>query len=186
MIGRLKDLFTGRNGEWVISISTPSDPRGLFDKLHDEDIDVEIKKHRNKRSLDANNFAWVLIDKIAAEMGLKKTEVYLKEIKEIGGITTNVAVKEDFVDSYIEAWKCGHIGRDAWVVPAREEKPGWKVVKVRLGSSDFDTLQMHTLITNLIMEAESLGIPTITEEEEQRMIGDWGKKRKENEKDVQE
>ena len=181
MIAKLKDLLRGRDGEWILSLSTPVDPRELFDRLHDKEIDVDIKQHRAKRSLDANNFAWVLIDKIAAEMHLKKTEVYLKEIKEIGGISTCVAVREDFVDSYIEAWKNGHIGRDAWVVPSREDKPGWKVVKVRLGSSDFDTMQMHTLISNLIMEAESIGIPTISEEEERKMIGDWGKKRKENE-----
>ena len=178
MIGKLKDLFRGRDGEWVLSISTPSDPREMFDKLKDDQIDIEIKKHRDKRSLTANAFAWVLIDKIAAEMSLKKTEVYLEAIKDIGGITTCVGVRDEFVDSYIDAWKRDHIGRDAWVVPSREDKPGWSVIKVRLGSSDFDTLQMHTLISNLIQDAEALGIPTISAEEEKRMIGDWQKDRK--------
>lgn len=177
MIGKLKDLFRGRDGEWVLSFSTLADPREMFDRLKDDNIDVEIKKHRPKRSLNANNFAWALIDKIAAETHRKKTDIYLEEIRDIGGISTHVGVKEEFVDSYIDSFLRWHVGREAHVVPSKSEKPGWKVVYVRLGSSDFDTSQMHTLISNLIQDAEALGIPTISPEEEQKMIGNWAKDR---------
>lgn len=172
MIGRLKDMTRSRDGQWIISFSTPEDFSEAFDELANKDVVVEIKRHFNRRSLDANAYAWVLIDKIAEKMNKKKTEVYLDEIKEIGGITGNVAVKDEFVPAYIEAWKSGHIGRDAWLLPDKG-KPGWSVVKVRLGSSDFDSAQMSRLIDNLIQDAESIGIPTITDEQAHNMLGKW-------------
>ena len=49
------------------------------------------------------------------------------------------------------------------------------------GSHFYDSKQMARLIDGLIHEAEGLGIATISPEEEKRMLGDWGKKRKENE-----
>ena len=37
-------------------------------KHKDRLYDLEIKEHREKRSLDANAYAWVLIHKLAKEM----------------------------------------------------------------------------------------------------------------------
>ena len=45
---------------------------------------VEVKQYRKKRSLDANAYCWVLIDKLAEKLNVSKTEVYRREIKEIG------------------------------------------------------------------------------------------------------
>ncbi len=50
-------------------------------------LDIEVKKHRNKRSLDANAYCWVLIGKLAEKMNLKVNEVYKMAIKEVGAYT---------------------------------------------------------------------------------------------------
>ena len=68
MIGRLKDMTMSRSGEWVISISTPVDFREAFDELAGKELEIEIKQHRKRRSLDANGFAWALINQIAARL----------------------------------------------------------------------------------------------------------------------
>lgn len=34
-------------------------------------LDIEAKKHREKRSLDANAYCWVLLGKLAEKMNLK-------------------------------------------------------------------------------------------------------------------
>ena len=60
MLARLKDLSFDRDGNQIITLVTKQDCRSLFDELNDKDIDVEIKKHRKKRSLDANAYFWVL------------------------------------------------------------------------------------------------------------------------------
>ena len=56
MIGRLKDITFARTGEQIVSFSTKSDFTEEFDSLKDHDIDVEIKRHRQKRSRDANSY----------------------------------------------------------------------------------------------------------------------------------
>ena len=55
-----------------------------YDKYKDKDVNVEIKKFSVKRSGAANRYMWVLVDKIAEVQGLTKTEVYRREILEIG------------------------------------------------------------------------------------------------------
>ena len=69
MIGQLKDMTRSRDGKWVISFATSEDFSAMFDELADKEVTVEIKRVRQRRSLDANAYAWVLIDKIAERTG---------------------------------------------------------------------------------------------------------------------
>jgi len=50
----------------------------------DKDKKFEIKEHKEKRSLNANAYAWVLIGKIAEVVGNTKEEVYREYIKNKG------------------------------------------------------------------------------------------------------
>ena len=58
-----------RDGGCVLTITTRENIGAMFDELHDTDVDVTVKKHREKRSLDANAYAWVLMDKFAEARG---------------------------------------------------------------------------------------------------------------------
>jgi len=42
--------------------------------------DVTIKPHRERRSLDANAYCWVLLDKLAEVLQVKKEDLYREEI----------------------------------------------------------------------------------------------------------
>ena len=87
MIGKLKDLLRLSGGEWIVSFTTRDDPGQMFDDLKDVAVKVEVKKASKHRSLSANNYAWVLIDKIAEVTGKTVTEVYQNAIREIGGVS---------------------------------------------------------------------------------------------------
>ena len=176
MNGRLRDLTVNRDGSQNVTVTITSDFSEMFDELKDKDIVIDIKKASKHRSLDANAYAWALIDKIAARMHQKKTDVYLNAMRDVGGITGYVGVKEEFSRQYVDSWKRGHIGREAEILPD-SGKPGWVTVKVRLGSSDLDSYQMSLLIDNLIQDAEAIGIPTITDKEAEKMLGSWAEKR---------
>ena len=174
MTGRLKDLIRLAGGEWLVSFTTRNDPGNIFDELKDIAVRIEIKKASKHRSLSANNFAWALIDQISEITGKTTTEVYQNAIREIGGISDYYGVREEALDAFTELWNGDHLGRQVIVIPG-STKPGWVNVRAFKGSSDFDTAQMSRFLDSLIQDAENLGIPTITDKEFERMVGQWGK-----------
>lgn len=178
MIGRLKDLYRNRDGEWVISFSTPEDFREEFDSLADKEVKVEIKRYSRKRSLDANAYCWTIIDKIAQKTGVKKSEVYRNAIREIGGVSTTVCVMDKAVERLKASWQAHGLG---WQTETQESKiEGCTNVTLYYGSSVYDVDQMSQLINSLVQDAEALGIPTITPEEEERLVSMWGCKKEGN------
>ena len=172
MIAQLKDLTQSRGGEWIITLSTSTDCREQFDELYGNPVNVEIKKASKKRSLNANAYAWVLIDKIAEKTGVKAVEVYQNAILDIGGIADFYEMKETAYPAFKEMWQSGHLGRQAEIIPGTT-RPGRIMVKAYKGSSDFDSAQMARLIDSLVQDAEALGIPTLTENELSKMINGW-------------
>ena len=174
MIGKLKDLLPLQGGEWLVSFTTRDDPGQMFDDLKDVAVKVEVKKASKHRSLSANNYAWVLIDKIAEVTGKTVTEVYQNAIREIGGVSEYYGMKEAAYESFCEIWTKDHLGRQVEIIPG-SAKPGWINVRAWKGSSDFDSAQMARLIDSLIQDAEAQGIPTVPDEEVKRMVGRWGK-----------
>ena len=174
MIGKLKDLLRLSGGEWLVSFTTRDDPGQMFDDLKDVAVKVEVKKASKHRSLSANNYAWVLIDKIAEVTGKTVTEVYQNAIREIGGVSEYYGMKEAAYESFCEIWTKDHLGRQVEIIPG-SAKPGWINVRAWKGSSDFDSAQMARLIDSLIQDAENLGIPTVPDEEVERMVSRWGR-----------
>ena len=50
----------------------------------DREKQFDISEHKEKRSLNANAYAWSLIGKIADAMRITKDEAYLKALKDWG------------------------------------------------------------------------------------------------------
>ena len=174
MVGKLKDLTINRDGTQNITIAVQADFREEFDELAKGDVKIEIKKYNPNRSLDASARAWVLIDQIAAKTGLKKHEVYRNAIRDIGGVSDTVCVKNEAVQTLCNGWRDHGIG---WQTEASPSKlPGCTNITLYYGSSVYSTAQMSALINSLVQDAESLGIPTMTEEEKEKLLIQWGKK----------
>lgn len=175
MLARLKDALKGLGGEWVVSFTTTSpEVSELFRELNGKDVSIEIKRYYRKRSLDANAYCWVLIDKLAQKTGINKSEVYRNAIREIGGVSTTVCVLDKAVERLKLSWQAHGMGWQADVTDSKLE--GCKNVTLYYGSSVYDTEQMSLLINSLKQDAEAQGIPTITPEEEQRLLAQWGRK----------
>ena len=153
MNGRLRDIAKSRSGDWIITFSTPEDFSATFDELADKEVSVEIKQAKKHRSLDANAYCWVLIDKIAEKTGLRKTDVYRHAIKEIGGVSDTICVMDKAVDRLREGWEKNGIGWQTDVLPSKVS--GCTNVVLYYGSSVYDTKQMSELISSLIQEAEA-------------------------------
>ena len=171
MIGRLTNLRRLFGGEWEVTFSTREDFSKVYDDLKDNPVNVEVKKAANKRSRDANAFAWVLIDKIAEKTHISKVEIYRHAIKEIGGVSEMVCVQDKAVERLRNGWEKNGIGWQTDTMPSK--LPGCTNVILYYGSSTYDTAQMSRLLDLIIQEAEQQGIPTLRDEAD-ALLGKWG------------
>lgn len=125
--------------------------------------DVELSVKKKKRSLDANAYAWVLMDKLSAALRIPKTVIYRKMIREIGGNSETVCVLEKAADRLMEGWSRNGIGWMAEKVPSKIE--GCVNVILYYGSSVYDTSQMSRLIDLIVQDCREFGIETLNDRE---------------------
>ena len=175
MEGRLTGFSLNRDGTQNVTVTVAADFGDRYDELKDAAVEVEIKKAHKHRSMEANRYAWVLIDQIAARTHTKKSEVYRNAIREIGGVSKTMLMKEDAVPVFTEIWEKTGLGNQVEIISVDEF--GWAEILVYFGSSTYNTAQMSALLDSLIQNAEALGIPTITPKEEERMLGKWARKK---------
>lgn len=171
MKARLVDLATGMDGRQRITISIDGDAREMFDELHEHDVSVDIKRWRRRRSLDANAYCWVLIDKLAAALGMSKADVYREMIREIGGVSETVCVRDRAVAQLIDGWRHNGLGWFAETVPSKI--PGCTNVILYYGSSIYDTAQMHALIDAVVQSCRAVGIETLPPHELAALEAAW-------------
>ena len=127
----------------------------------DKDKEYEIKEYKQKRSLNANAYAWKLITEIGNVVRKSKEEVYLQMLKDYGqsevvSMLSSIDPKGYF--KYYEAIGTGIVND--------KEFTHYKIFK---GSSEFDTKEMSIFIDGIVQEAEQLGIMTMTKEEIARL-----------------
>lgn len=144
-------------------------------KHKDKVYDLDVKEHRKKRSLDANAYAWVLINKLADVMRIPPTEVYRQAIQEISGNNEIIPIKEEAVDHFKQAWSHNGIG---WMVRdmGKSKLPGFRNLMVYYGSSVYNSTQMNALIENLVQDCKALDIDVMTERERSLLMEEWAGK----------
>lgn len=139
---------------------TTSDPEAVrFAYSFKGEGEYTLSPAKKKRSLDANAYAWVLMDKIAAATGIPKSEIYRDAIREIGGNSDVVRAKQDAADAIVYGWEKNGLGWQAELLPAIE--PGYCNIILYYGSSTYDSAQMSRLIDGLVQDAQALGIETL-------------------------
>lgn len=124
---------------------------------------AEIKQVKKKRSLDANAYMWVLLDKLATTLRIEKTEIYKRLVKENGGASEVVCVKNEAVEKLCEGWRHNGIGWQTDTFSSKLE--GCTNVVLYYGSSTYDTAQMSLLVDLVVQECKQHGIETLTPSE---------------------
>ena len=118
-----------------------------------EEVDVTIKGLKHKRSKNANDFFWWIIDLMSKWTGIPKEEIYRELLKKYGEsviVTVREGVDPSLIFKYYEFFNDGL-------------KNGVKFVayKVFIGSSQYNTLQMSRIIDGALKEAKDLGVPNL-------------------------
>lgn len=163
MKARIADFSMTFSGKQRLTFELDGDFREQYDQLHENDVELTVKRYRVKRSLDANAYAWVLIDKIAQRMRMSKVDVYRDHIRHIGGVSETVCVQDRAVEKLTEAWSKNGIGWQTETFPSKIS--GCTNVTLYYGSSTYDTTQMSALIDALVQSCKALGIETMPEAE---------------------
>lgn len=160
------------NGVWLcLKVNEPAPAKEFVLDRKPGLYDCEIKVHRERRSLDANAYCWVLLDKLAKETGIPKTELYRKAIKEIGGVSDTVCVLQKAADRLCGGWECNGMG---WFSERFESRlEGCVNVTLYYGSSVYDTEQMSRLIDYIVSDCRELGIETMTPEKLSLLKEGW-------------
>lgn len=142
--------------------------RWLFNQ--DKEKVFEIKEHKAKRSLNANAYCWVLMNKIADAIKSTKEEVYREYIKN-KGIFRLITMNKDATNTFIKVWQEKGLG---WICDISESKyEGMVDVVAYYGTSSYNTKQMANFIDYVVDEAKNLGIETLPPDEIERLKSLW-------------
>lgn len=118
-------------------------------KHRDRLYDLEVTEHRQKRSLDANAYCWVLINKIADAIRITPKEIYRQAIQNIGGNYEIIPIKEESAERFRQIWESQGLGWPC-VDMGNSKIQGYRNLRAYYGSSTYDTRQMSVLIDNLV------------------------------------
>ena len=164
--------FRTRKPMLSLEVNELNDFKQLVDDMNGcEKLSIEIKPFRARRSLDANAYFFVLADKLAEKIGITKEEIYRNAIKEIGGVSETVCVKNQAVERLCEGWRNQGLGWQTDTFPSKLD--GCTNVILYYGSSTYDTAQMSRLIDNIVQDCKAVGIETLTPNELAKLKSLW-------------
>lgn len=163
--GSINDLQLSFDGKQRLVLSLVDDFRPLYDELNGKDLIIELKEYKERRSLNANAYAWVLINEIANRLNTSKEAVYFDMLRHYGKSQVISVVADVDLTNFVRYFE--EFGES--------ELNGklFKHYKVYKGSSEYDTAEMSTLINGIVYEAKDLGIQTEAQNEINRMINSW-------------
>lgn len=160
-----------QNRKWLITLECEQAPE-IYDSTREELLNVDIKKYRKKRSLNANAYFHTLVDKIAEAQGVSHSEIHNELIAEYG--VADMDIKNLILDDEIPWKKLDSIHlRPTTATKIMDNGKLYRVYIVMKGSHTYDTKEMSHLIDGTVTEAKELGIETLTPDELERMKAAW-------------
>lgn len=176
LIAEEVNVYRGHDGTVLsLRLAEESVPKiyADLDKFRDgKKLDVELKKHRGCRSLEANAYAWSLIDKLAVALGMPSTHIYHQVVLDVGGNVVRSLVPNESVATETLDWTSKGLGWLAFAEPS-SKFPGHTVLTKYRGTSTFDTAQMARFIDLLVQECVQQDIPTCRPEEHEAMLKEY-------------
>jgi hypothetical protein len=127
----------------------------------------ELKEYKQKRSLSANAYCWVLCTKIADILNTTKDEVYLEELKRYGQSLIVPVGKDKKPDGYFKYFEFESRRKLNNVVV--------DFYKVFKGSSEYNSKEMSILLNGIVEDAKELNIETIDDLRIKELIKEWEK-----------
>ncbi len=181
--GKLSSMFRDIvTGKWNLSFSTDQNIAEAAQTFSGKDIDVKLKQHREKRSLDANAYYWCLLTKLAKIHGWSNAEAHNRMLRDYGqyerveGQLIAVPLPDtDQTEREVLSKMEYHLALSPKVTVMKGETK--RVYLLLRGSSTYNTEEMARLISGLIEECRYSGIPDseiMTPFEKQKLYEQYG------------
>lgn len=128
---------------------------------------AEIRRKYNRRTGRANAYAWELMGRLAAVVGVPREMVYKGYIPDVGDNFRVVPyANEQQKELIADLWRAQGLG---WVV----QEAGSGMLLCYYGSSTYDTRQMGRLIDLIVQDCREQGIETAPPGDILRWVNDW-------------
>lgn len=168
MKGRIIDFSFWMNRKCRVTLELDADFREGYEKLKNTDLDINIKKWRKRRSLDANAYFHLLVNEIAMAQGLGDEEVKRQLVIDYGTIAKDedgntigfklpIGANVDDIYPYTRFFK-----------QVEENGKLFNCYLVYKRTHLMDTAEMSRLIDGTVQEARELGIDTDTPDQKTR------------------
>ncbi len=176
--GTIKDMnidYETRKAK--ISLLLDTKELEIVEQLKNENkLNIELKKYRQKRSLDANKYFWKLLQEICELAEIDTIEEYKRRVKELG-IFRRFRIESDNVKTFEKMWNAQGIAWfceifDTEIIGDKE----FKIINAYYGSSSFNSKQMSRLIDGVVQDCKEYGIETKSQAEIDSLIESWDKK----------
>lgn len=166
-------------GKFQVTFQLDQDISGQLEVLKQKALRITAKQWREKRSLDANSYYWVLIAKLAETMHISKPRAHNLMLRRYGqnltidghGAYIRIPDTEKAEEMALEASEY-HIRPTSQVVTGKDGV-NYRTYIMLMGSRQYDTAEMSHLIDGLVDECKALGIETIPPDELARMMADY-------------
>lgn len=157
-----------------ISLLLDTNELSIVEELKNENkLNIELKKYRKPRSLDANKYFWKLLQEVCDYKDIDTIADYKRRVKELGIfkqfkiMTQDVKTFEKIWTDRGIAWFCEIV--DTTYIGDTE----FKIINAYYGSSSYNSKQMSRLIDNLVQDCKAVGIETKPQAEIDSLLKQW-------------
>ena len=157
-----------------ISLLLDTKQLDIVEELKNADkLNVEIKKYRKNRSLNANSYFWKMLQELCELAEIDTIEEYKRRIKELG-IFRQFKIEKDNVKTFEKMWTAQGT---AWFCEVADTEyigdTEFKIVNAYYGSSSYNSKQMSRLIDEVVEDCKIYGIETKSRKEIDSLLRSW-------------
>lgn len=183
--GKIKDLKVTRSVEHIepsVQITIETDNMSTLEELEKikdkPELSISVKRPYNKRSLDANAYFHLLVNKLARHFNIPDEEMKIKMNLQYGTVAkdsngNSVGVKIPTTANIKDFYKYAK-----WFGTCKENGLEFDKYLFYKETHTLSSAEMAKLIDGVVQECQDYGIPTKEEDEIKAMVENWGKEQK--------
>lgn len=140
------------------------------------ELDIEISKHKDKHSAEALRYMWKLCTLIAEKLKSDKETIYFIKLRDQGVFEDRLIFADEYEDQFLK-FKFVDVMHQFTTLyldnNGEEQEAEMMYIRGYYGCHGYDSAQMSRLISDLVDEAQELGIDTWSQEEIEHYCSIW-------------